>query len=157
MGIGLKVLQSQMKENKIVESLTRNIAFSDEISAYASIAVPLDSTVSELFDDIPTTKSLRKKWFPSNENLNQYRKIIDYMEEIQFQNLMLKNKAHYLIDLGRTNENLSEGGKDLLQSLITYYDKSVSDWNRIEPLYLARYDVLLVELQRREKELLIGE
>lgn len=153
LGLGFKVLQGQIKDNKTMERITRNIAFSDEIRAYSAVTVPLDSTVAVLYKKIPSSKIERDYWFPSYDNLNQYRKIIDYMKEIQFQNLMIKNKAEYLLELGEADNSLSDEGKKLLNEVISLYQNSTDRWSESEPVYIERHQILLAELQRRDNEL----
>src|SRR5690606_12889468 len=106
-----------------------------------------------LYKKIPSSKIERDYWFPSYDNLNQYRKIIDYMKEIQFQNLMIKNKAEYLLELGEADNSLSDEGKKLLNEVISLYQNSTDRWSESEPVYIERHQILLAELQRRDNEL----
>lgn len=148
--VGLKTLQSLLKNSKEFEGVTRNVAFADEIRTYAKLATPLDSTVVQLSRDIPTTDNEQKKWLPERKHIDSYQKIINLMNQIYFQNILIKNKAKYLVD--EMGKNMSPKGKSYLEKVVNSHTKAIETWDKVQPLHNARIRLLNDDLLKREEK-----
>lgn len=148
-GFALKFIPQLFKNKsakETIEAITRNVAFYDQIVAFKKIGSILNVKSKTLY--ISTQSD---GFIPNESDLILYRDIISLLIEIQFQNLELRNRAEFLIDLSKKNEHqMSSKGIEYLELIKKLYDESLMNQKTLTTIFLNRYDLLWDALKKNE-------
>ncbi len=133
--------------SEIVQNISRNVAFQDEIRAFTKLSAPFATKAKALNEEILQNSNL-SGWFPSEKNLIDYYSLIALRRDLAVVLRQMRAKAEYLLQT--QNNTLTEDGETTLKDLKSKYDRALSAWEASEAKYLSTYTFLANELRTKK-------
>ncbi len=144
-GLAIQLIPELIGDDFVIstyESVTRNVAFHDQIVAINDLAKILNVNVSLLNGQIQAVEPLTD-FRPSANDLLLYREVITTLTKIQQENQELRNKAQYLLGLNSQKvHGLTNNGKEFLEKIIAIYEQSIKAHKELTAVLLNRYNLL---------------
>ncbi|MDY0779388.1 hypothetical protein [Tenacibaculum sp. IB213877] len=132
----ITTLFKKKNNQKLIENISRNVAFTDEINSFYKVASTFGNKTKILYEDVKPHQH-NNDWIPSLENVTEFYTLISLRRDLTVIIRQMRAKAQHLLSLSVTNE-----GKTQLTQLIKDYDSALESWEASETVYLSTYNYL---------------